>query len=385
MDTFTTNDLWSLTGSRAAPCISIHMPTHPAGPERQQDSLRLKSLLQRAEEQLEEKWLRGASAHKILEPVRELAADPHFWEQRGAGLAIFVSPDTFARYRVPLRLDELSIVNARFQIKPLLALLNAQDRYWLLTLSQNKVALWEGNREGLRQTPVKGLPESKKQALNYENTQRASQIHSATNSAMGSGKQAAVFHGQGGAAETAKEEIEQYFRLVDAALKPVLRNAGDPLFLAGVDYVLPIYRKVNHYPQLVTHELVGNHDHWTSHQLHEKVWPLVQAHYDRSRHEAAARFRSLVGTGKASDDLRAIVPAAVQGKVETLFVDRRAHVWGVYDEQTGTAALHDETFPGADDLLDVAALNTLKCRGSVYAVLSGDLPGTTAAAAVFRY
>ena len=58
MDTFTTNDLWSLTGSRAAPCISIHMPTHVAGAERQQDPLRLKSLLQRAEEQLEEKWLR---------------------------------------------------------------------------------------------------------------------------------------------------------------------------------------------------------------------------------------------------------------------------------------------------------------------------------------
>ena len=60
-------------------------------------------------------------------------------------------------------------------------------------------------------------------------------------------------------------------------------------------------------------------------------------------------------------------------------------MWGVYDEQSGTTELHDAAFPGADDLLDVAALNTLKCRGSVFAVAPGDMPGTTAAAAVFRY
>ena len=63
-------------------------------------------------------------------------------------------------------------------------------------------------------------------------------MHSAMRGSLG--KQAAVFHGQGGHNETHKDDLLQYFRLVDASLETVLRESQAPLLLAGVDYLLPL-------------------------------------------------------------------------------------------------------------------------------------------------
>jgi hypothetical protein len=321
----------------------------------------------------------------MLEPIRDLAADPEFWEQRSEGLAIFVSNDTFRHYRVPLRLHELVVVNARFQVKPLLSLLDAGEQYLLLTLSQNRVRLWQGNRFALREVEVGGLPENKRQALNYDGADRGSQVHSAMQGRAAKGKQGAVFHGQGGSPDAAKDDLEQYFRVVDASLRPVLRANRAPLLLAGVDYLLPIYRKVNRYAHLAGEELAGNCDHLTAHQLHDKAWPLIEPRFDAKREEDAARFRALAGTGKTSDDIRVVAPAALQGKVDVLFFDRRDQVWGAFDEARSSVELREEPQPGDDDLLDFAAVRTALSRGSVYAVERRRIPADGPVAAIFRY
>jgi len=384
MDTFGASELRRLTGNRQGTCVTIFMPTHSTGRDGQQDALRLKNLIGKAERDLVDQGARTTDVRKLLQPVRELPGEPGFWEKRSHGLALFVAEGVFDRFRVPISLDEQVIVNQRFQVKPLLPLVNSKDDYCLLALSQNRVRFFEGRQFGLREVHVDGLPENMEKALNYDQVFRGSQVHSGQ---RGSdyGKQGAVFHGQGGEREIAKEDLAKYFRLIDSALHPVLRDRQTPMILAAVQYLLPIFRDVSTYPHIAREELPGNPDHLSDRDLHTRAWPIVASWSEADRAAAAAKYQQLAGTGKTADDLRQILPAACQGQIESLFVDRGAHLWGSFDVQTSEVQLNGEAEKAAaDDLLDLAAVQTLLNRGTVYSVEAEKCPSPPICA-VFRY
>jgi len=384
MDTFSNSDLRRLTGAPQGPCVSIFMPTHTAGPDGQQDTLRLKNLLVQAERGLIDRGVRAPEAKKLLDPVRDLPAEHEFWEKRSRGLAVFVTEGMWSRFRVPLLLLESVVVNQRFQVKPLLPLIGVNDQYFVLALSQNRVRLLEGRQFSMSELRVDGLPRDMAQALNYDASQRPMLAHVTARNQPGKGS--AVVYGMGGERELAKEDLAQYFRVIDGALREPLRDQRAPLILAGVQYLLPIYREVSGYSHLADEELAGNPDHLSEHELHARTWPLIRARQEQTRQEAVAKYRKLAGTGKTLDDLHRIVPAAQQGQIDSLFVDRTAHRWGLFDAATGDVTVRSSATPerGDDDLLDYAAVETLLHRGVVYAVAADENPAPPAAA-LLRY
>jgi hypothetical protein len=383
MDTFGTKDLRLLLGENEGPCVSIYMPTHASGKEGEQDAIRLRNLLGKAEERLSLDWMPAPDARKLLKRARGLSNVAAFGKNRSNGLAIFISPSTFQRYRLPQAFTELDVVSRRFHVKPLLPALSVGERFFILALSQNKVRFFEASRETIEEISVPNLPANMEAALNYSGADRGSQVHSAMRGSLG--KQAAVFHGQGGEADTRKEELVEFFRLVDGSLQPVLRDETAPLLLAGVQYLLPIYREVNSYPHLAKEESVGNCDRLSAKRIHQRAWPIVAPLFHLEREVAAAKFLRLAGTGKASANLQEILPAAQEGRVESLFVDVHALQWGRFDPNSSAVEFHEAPQSRDDDLLDLAAAKTLLSRGAVYAVERGQVPGGDMAAAVFRY
>jgi hypothetical protein len=384
MDTFTTAELARLMRDRNPPCVTVYLPTHVSGADGQQDPVRLKNLLQRAEEELTGTWMRAPEARRLLQAARDLPNDPAYWNYRSEGLAIFVSPDFFLTYRLPMALEEGVVVNRRFHIKPLLPIMSGNDRFLLLALSQNRVRLFAGSRWALEEVEVPNLPTNLKEALNYVGVDGSAQTHTAMRGDLG--KQSAVFHGQGGLPDVRKDDLTQFFRQVDAALHPVLRGDTRPLVLAGARYLMPIYRKVTTYPHVAEEEFEGNCDYLTPYQIHQKAWPLVEPRF-RAEGEAAAlaQYRELAGTSRASHNLRQIVSAAAEGRIETLLVDAHAQQWGRYHPETGDVEVHDTREASDDDLLDLATVQTIANRGSVYSISRDAVPTGALAVAVFRY
>jgi hypothetical protein len=253
----------------------------------------------------------------------------------------------------------------------------------VLALSQNNVRLFTASRDSIERLEVPGMPADMEAALNYSGADRGSQVHSAMRGRLG--KQAAVFHGQGGKPDTRKEDLSQFFRLVSASLEPVFREQPLPLLLAGVGYLLPIYRSVSSYEPIAHCELAGNCDYLSDHEIHQRAWPVMEPLLQETQADAAARYTRLAGSARTLDDLRQIVPAAYAGRVETLFVDTQAIHWGRYDPQTSAVELHDKPQPGDDDMLDLAAVQTILCRGTVYPIECQQVPTKTPAKAVLRY
>jgi hypothetical protein len=383
MDAIDAADLHRLLQNQLGFATTIYMPTHVVGPNAPDDTLRLKNLVSTAKHKLIEYGRRPADVRESLKVIHDLPHDAEFWDRRSKGLAIFLSDSSFERFRLGTPVDEAVIVNRRFHVKQLLPSVVADGRFFILAASQNHVRLLQATRYACASIPVQGLPVNLDETLNLVGAERGQQVHSAMHGSLG--KQAAVFHGQGGERETAKDEIVQFFRAVDAALRPVLRESQAPLILAMVEYEAPLFRDVCAYPHLAEEIVAGNFDYDSEHDLHGQALPIAERVFGRQREEAGARYCELAQTKRASDRLDAILPAAIEGRVETLFLDYHAVELGAFDPATRFISYGCRPGGGCGDLLDRVAVESLLRHGHVYAVDRAEMPCKGPVAAIFRY
>lgn len=377
-------ELQELVQTRGRPCVSIFMPTHRAGADAQQNPIRLKNLLRESEKQLNSLNIRPGEIKEFLSPANELLGDGFFWRKQADGLAVFIARDLFRTYSLPIHFDELSVVTDRFHLKPLLRLFGEDGRFFVLALSQKDLRVYDCTRFGVSLMEIEGVPKSIDEALKYDDPQRQLQYHTGTQG-RGAGKRAAMFHGQGVGIDDNKANILRYCLMIDDGLQKVLREKQAPLILAGVDYLLPIYREANSYPHLLDKGITGNPDSLSAEDLHAKAWELVRPHFAKEQEDAQARYRQFAGTGLASSDTKEIVPAACFGRIETLFLRLGTRHWGTFDEETSEVVLHEEAEPGDQDLLDLAGIETFINGGSVYIVEPEKIADDQEVAAVFRY
>ena len=369
------------------PCVSIFLPTHPAGMETRQDPVRLRNLLRQAAQQLIGAGTQPAQARDILAPAVALLDDASCWEHQRSGLAIFCAERVFHRYRVPLSLDEQVVVAHVFHITPLLPLLSGDGRFYVLALSSNDVRLWAATRQRMSEVPLpEGTPRSQAEALQYDDRERESQFH--TQAPRQGQRRSAVFFGHGGVSDEQKTDPLRYFQLVDKGLQQLLHGQHAPLVVAAVDYLHPIFRAACTYPHLVEEGLVGSPDRVQQDELHDQAWRLVEPGFQAARHAALAQYGGLVGTGRTSTDLAEVLRAAAGGRVEILLVPTGVQRWGTYDSAAGMIELRDRVQPGDQDLLNLAAIQALAHGGEVYAIQPGEVPEVpddVSLAAVLRY
>lgn len=383
MDILTKAELEQLMRKEQQWCISIYLPTHRTGTEAQQDPLRLRNLLGEAEKLLSARGVGPRAVQKMLEPARELLQDSHFWQHQSDGLAIFLSSNSGRRYRLPLAFEEQLVVEGRFHIKPLLPLFTGDGQFYILALSQNRIRLLNGTRYSVSEVDIGRVGGSLAEAIPSNDLQANLQLHS---SGSARGDSSATFHGQGGGSDSAKNELLRYFHMVEDGLKEFLQGDRAPLVLAGVEYLLPIYKEANTYPNLIDKVITGNPDLLSAEELHRSAWAIIGPLFQAAQEEAVAHYQQLAGQSseRIADTLEKIVPAAYHGRVETLFVTAGAQQWGVYNPDTNEIELHDPRQAGDEPLLEMAAVQTYLKGGAVYIMGPEDAPGETSAA-VLRY
>ena len=378
---FTRERLKELVERQKGVCVSLYMPAHRTAAETQQDQIRFKNLLGEAEKALSNAY---PEEQDLLEPARGLLDDNPFWQHQGDGLAVFLSPGEFQYFRLPISVEELVVVGERWHLKPLISLLSGDGRFYVLALSQGEVRLFQCTRHSVGEVALEGIPGSMAEALKYDDPER--QVQFRTAAPTGTGKRAALFHGHGVGTDDSKDSILRYFRQIDKGLRTLLGEERSPLVLAGVDYLFPVYREANTYPNLLDKGITGNPEGLKEKELHGHAWKIVEPHFQQEEKEEAARYRQLTNTDRASRDLTAVVPAAYYGKVEVLFVAVGIQQWGAFEPRENAVDLHSTPEPGDEDLLDLAAIQTLLHGGTVYAADQERIPDKEGSlAAIYRY
>ncbi|MBD1874901.1 hypothetical protein H6F75_15550 [Nodosilinea sp. FACHB-131] len=366
-------------------CISMYMPTVQAGSDTKQNSVRFKNLIRQAEAQLEQHESHPVDPAQFLAPALELDED-EFWQQQSAGLALFVAEGFFRFYCVPIEMLELVVVSDRFHLKPLIPLLSGDDRFYILTLGQRDVRLLEGNRYGItREVEIEGLPKDMDEALQYDETSKDQQRRQEGGAGRAGLQGGGSYHGQGADRENVKEDLLQYFLLVDKALHNFFRNRRAPLVLAGVSYLLPIYHEANTYNFIVEEGIQHNTKEQTAQELHAEAWAIVEPQFEAGKQSALDYYHESIAAGKGSDDLDEVIQGAFYGRVDQLFVPVGVQKWGHFDPEAMELEIHNDAQPGDEDLLNAAAIQTIFHGGTVYAVEPQEMPDEVSIAAVFRY
>ena len=388
MSVIARDKLQTLAEAHHSQCISIYLPTHRAGVDAQQDPIRLKNLLGQVEAQLQTMGMQPPEIAGLLAPASKLLEDPLFWQHQRDGLALFLSPDTVHIFRLPFQFKALAIVGERFHLKPLLPLLKADVQFYVLTLSQEEMHLFQGTAYSLGEIELQDVPDGLAEFLKNEDRERHLQFHTSTRPAGGrSGNRPAVFHGHGVIESSARNDILRYFRRVDASLHSVLHEQTAPLVLAGVEHLLPIYHEANTYPHLLEGGIASHPAALNVEDLHTQAWARVEPHFLTGLQKSQALYKHYAGTddARASDDIAEIVAAAYYKRVATFFVALDVQQWGTFDPETQNVTLHNERQPGDQDLLDLAAVHTFLNHGAVYGVTPEEIPADEPVAAIFRY
>jgi hypothetical protein len=361
-------ELRGLLSHDGQPSVSLFLPTHRTAAEaHQQDRIRFKNLLARAEELLGAAGLKPPEKSELLAAGRRLLDDSDFWDNAADGLAVFLAPGFSRFWRVPLAPEESVTVDTRFHVKPLLPLLTLNSRFYLLALSQNNLKLFRCTRHTWRSIELPATPTSRAEALQFDDPERTM--------------------GRGGDDDHERQDaLRRYLHEVERGVAELLRDETAPLILAGVEHVAAAYREVNRYPHLMEEFVRGNPDDKNRHarDLHAAAFELLEPKLKARRDEAAALYRQLKGQGapRAANDIAQILAAAAAGRVDTLFISRRRQLRGQWDPAAEAVELSANG--DGEDLLDLAAGHTILNNGRVYAS-DEALPDDAPVAAVFRY
>jgi hypothetical protein len=385
MDILSSADVRSLIAQQGKWCVSLYMPTHRVGREQQQNPIRLKNLLAEAEVKLLANGIRRPEVKKLMEPAEQLLWDSNFWQHQGDGLAIFLSNDFFRVYRLPVEFEELLTIGSNIHIKPLLPLVGRGEKFYILAVSLNNVRLFEATLDSIQEITL-NFPTSMDEIVKIEDPERTWNYHMGSMDTSSGRGSAGSFHGHG-ITDEEKTYVRRFLQTVNDGLHGLNADKNIPMVLAGVEYVLPIYRETSSYQNILADAIIGNPDRENVQELHEQALPIVRPLFEESQKKAYEKFEQLSGQNSdlATTELSTAIKAATFGQVETLFVPLGLQIWGRYDAENNKVIRGKESGAGNEDLLDYAATETILNSGQVFAVPREQMPGDGDLAVILRY
>jgi hypothetical protein len=383
MNTLTRNELQALAARRSGPWVSLYETVGTTNEAKHAAVIRLKDRLRECDCALVASGMRPTDARALVAPVSTLI-DENLSSVRGCrGIAIWVSPEECRVEPLPFEVEDVAWVGPRPYVRPLFALVQRNQPYWLLAISQNRARLFRGDMHGLIEAHVPDMPTALAEVVDTASRDGTQQAHTAKTGT--SVKQDAAFHGQGGMADHRKADLITYFRAVDRAIQEHLHGDSAPLLLAGVDYLYPLFASVTHHAHLLENHVAENPDRLTAEELRRKAEQLLHPLWERQQSEAVRSFEKGLGSYEVSDEVHLILPAAAAGQVKSLIVRQSGPLWGTFDCEQGKVHVDHEQRPGTEDLLDRACVEVLRHGGDVFAVPWQQIKSGAPLAAIFRY
>ncbi len=368
-----------IAAQHTPPCISLYTSKCFELADTQQCLPRLKRVLRTAESAFQNAAMTAAEAETLLESNWLTTSENSPAHSSAPGLAFFMSRDFFGYRRLPAPVADQVTVGREFLVRPLLPLVPVDDRFFVLALSQKHVRLFEGSRSAIRERTMQDFPATFREDLEGLHVERQYQMHTASSPAAH--QKGAIFHGP---SLERKDRLIHFFRTVDRGVADSLRGQRAPLIVAAVDYLFPIYQEANTYPHLLDEEIGGNPDLLSPDTLQAAAWKIVDKRLRETEARAFAMYNEHVNTPLTSANLREILTAAEQGLVRFLFLPSTGERWGrpAFPE---TVHVHAEHEAGDEELLNLAAILTLRHGGLVHVVPREQLREGADAAAVFRF
>lgn len=261
-------------------CVTIYAPhieVDPSGATNP-NKIELKNLLRKAEAAMADAGVSQGDVKRTLRPALGLLNNDLSWPMRNESMALFMHPNFFCVYYLPNSVPHMLTIERGFNLEPLENAIRDNRPYLVLALSHKNVRMFEGDRFNIKQLKLRNFPDNMEESLHIDEYPKAAE---ARNSApLAGSRRSETMHSEYNENETDKQMLLQFFQLMDQRLRKFLQTKDKPLIIAGVGYLLPIYRQANSSPYLVPGGLTGNFEHERPDRIRERAWLHLKGNGD---------------------------------------------------------------------------------------------------------
>ncbi len=354
-------------------CISIYLPTHRYGEavKKGKDTIVLKNAINEIRDQLTETGMGPRKVESLTAPIRKLLEEPIFWNNQKDGLAVFAGENYFETVQLNTTMPKIQWVADHFYLTPLITHLEPKWEFFVLALDMKNVALYQANNTEIENITSQhpNLPIQMTDVVSEDNRSTGLQFRSQADT-----HGEATYHGHGGGKEVKKKEILQFFRGVNESLIQFLREQNKPLIILSQEYLFPVYKEANEYKNLLDEYIPRHPAEAKPGEIHDKAWALMQPRFMAERALEIKEFNQFHGTGNTSTDIQAIVRAARQGRVHTLFLAEGKDILGYYDKANDEVIIKEMPWTRKNSLFNDIAVHTFLAGGNVYELKQHEMP-----------
>lgn len=367
-------------------CISMYFPTFKIGADIKQNAIRFKQRVREAEDKLYKLNLTKDEVELILKPASNLVDETKFWQNQDESLAVFIEGENIKYYPIPFEVKEKTVLGTRFFTKPLIPLITGDEEYFILAISQNENRLFKASKQNIEQVEMKNAPKSVEDMKQDDDPKSGLPIRIASSEAGNSLVYNNTTQGQAPENDFNRKEMTRYFRAIDESLEKY-KKKNTPLILAGVEYLIPIFREKSKYPNILDDYIRGNPEILDAKDLHKQSWEMIEDKFVKIQQLAEEKYLQYKGqnNGLSSNSLSKILTQAYKGQIETLFISEGLEKWGKFMPYKDKVQIFNDEKFDSEDLVGMAMELTQSRGGTVYTVPQEKVPDNEEIAAVLRY
>jgi len=369
--------------SAAGPCITVLLPPYRPGEPGKPAAAVLKMDLQEPSKSLAARKVAEPLIAELLEPLHQLSREEESLAGSGSSRVIFRSPGVFRQFELPVppSAERVCMVGDCFWIRPIFKSLALPANVYVLNITKKAVALLACGLTGVADVELpKGTPKTLEEALGFDAPDHDLINRSAAGPSTGA--MHGVQFGTGSGREAQHAHLHDFYRAVDRGVNELLHPSQAPLVLAGVDEDMAIFRSINTYSNLLEQGIHGSPGSAISRaQILRHAHDIALFSLERRVALEMALAKERFAPARFHLELDSILQAAAEGRVSDLYLDESAQRIGTFDGKIfgGRTNWHDE------DLLNVAAVETLLRGGAVHSLPSHLMPRGAVAIATLRF
>lgn len=386
MKTISEQQFKELAGRTGDVVISIYSPTSKQSTDSfQTDKTHFKNKLKVVGKELQTVFqLEEERIKTLLKPAQALLDDQKFWQSNEKMLAYFIFDGEVEYYQLPAPISQpIHLVGKRPFLLPLIPQLNNDGDFYLLHLNTEKIQLFKGSRNTFEELEL----DEDEIPMSYAEEEEANDEFQGIRKRQGSTGSGGDFaaHGEG-PGEERKQLVQNYVQRLANKLDKKLAQDPLPLYLAGLDYLIPMFRQATRY-SLLQKNYMGTLSGKSRKEIHEKAWELAQDHFLEEKKKRKDEFGFRASRNLAiTKHPEKLIKTAITGGVDTLLVNiNHKHLWGTYDEENFKVSFDEEPSGNNHCMIDLAAQSVINSGGRVFVFPPEEMPDKALVAGTLRY
>ena len=299
------SEIKNMAKEKGNTCISIIVPTHRMGQERQSDIKEVQKAVLLAKQSIPDE------EEEILSGVENLFEQIDFTRNKD-GIGIFASPHVKKLIRFPFPVTKKIIVDKIFHLHDLLYLENYSIVYYLLDISKKEIRLFRGIMDHLEEIKDENFPKKIMDDYEYSKPSQSSS-HAGYSHLKGFEKDKS---------EVQHIRLEKICRETDKWLSKYLVGTETPLLLCGPQRELSLFKAVTNHLDNIAGLVSDNQQRGNMPDMEISAWLQIKSFINQQKSKLVDEFKEKLGAGLAVYGMENVWKAATEGKAFKMLVEK---------------------------------------------------------------